>query len=143
MTKNNNSKQLSAIVCVSVVVSEQQRKYASKSYCKLLDRLDRAIIAARDALPEYTLKEREQIKRMVLTFADRAFGDEKQHSVSYFSFLIGLLEERPITDENDQKIFKKLHRALLTCSNYWDRNLNKMQRYEEAEKWIKTWKLVA
>lgn len=138
---NKREKKLSAILAVGATLLLEQRKEASQTYNKLLDIFEQRITACRDVLPTYTEKEARQIKRIVLDFGEKCFGDDLHHSGVYTSLLLAMVEDSQenIKDENVYMCFESLHSALRKMRKYWDRNDDRINDYVEADKHFNVW----
>ena len=57
MRINKFTKKLSCVVCIGIVIYEQQSKKASPTYQKILKRFDKSLTECKDLLPKYSQKE--------------------------------------------------------------------------------------
>jgi hypothetical protein len=139
---NKLEKKLSAIVCLGVVVADNQMKKSSPSYTKILRRFDKALDDCREALPSYPQKEIDQIKRMTLNYAGRVFGGDSHPSELYTSLLLAMVEDAldSLTDTKRLAVFERLHSALRQMHRYWDGRLDKPHYYERASEAFELWK---
>lgn len=141
---NKLEKRLSSVACMVTVIIFNQKDWASKSYLKILNRLSKRVDALREVLPVYTEKEAEQIKKMVLRYANSTFSNVAHESGKFSSLLLAIIEEEQarVTVPERWQALEEMHKAVLAMHNYWDRELNKPHFYEEASEWMRKWQMV-
>jgi hypothetical protein len=147
---NKFTKKLSAIVCMGIVVYEQQLPKASPSYAKLLKRYHAALILCKDSLPSYDDKGVKQIQRLVIDYGNRVFDPEGHHSVLYTSLLLAMVDQvlynefnegvTVITKQSRKEAFLALYRSLMQLQRYYDRKGNKIELYEQAKGMADKWR---
>ena len=142
MRINKFTKKLSCVVCIGIVIYEQQSKKASPTYQKILKRFDKSLTECKDLLPKYSQKEVDQIKRIVLDYSARVFSSQGHASEIFTSLLLTMIEDDmpKIKDPDVYQAFDDLHASIRRMHNYWDRKLDKEHYYKEAASMFDVWK---
>lgn len=147
MRPNKINKRVRAISYMLLIIYDNQTKKASKSYQVILDRLPKVAQLMKDTLPDYTEKEKNQIKRIVRDFANSNFGTESYDSVMFSSFLMAITEKEQNRLDGEHRdtlydLIEKAYRVAKRMNDYYDRDLNHFKHYYATEKWISKWDYV-